>query len=172
MGFVAGLGLATGQAVGRGDAFGRPVGLGAGIGLEMARMAHSWSEGGVGSRQGGKAGGIFVGNPDGDGPLVGVPVGCGGVDGQAVGLAGDVCLWMLCAGPSVVGGLELTNPAEILGQNLGCSGHVVGGLVGVGMVVGVLGGLWVILGVVGRVAGRASASTWLVSEVRQFILVT
>ena len=49
---------------------------------------------------------------------------------------------------------------------------LVGGLVGVGMLVGVLGGLWVILGVVGRVAGRASASTWLVSGVRQFILVT
>ena len=47
---------------------------------------------------------IFVGNPDGGGLLVGLPVGCGGVDGQAVGLTAGVCLGMICAALSVVTG--------------------------------------------------------------------
>ena len=53
----------------------------AGIGLEMARTAHRWSGGVVGSRQGENTGGIVVGNPEGGGLVVGLPVGCGGVDG-------------------------------------------------------------------------------------------
>ena len=44
-------------------------------------------EGAWGAARKKKTGGIFVGNPDGGGLLVGLPVGCGGVDGQAVWLA-------------------------------------------------------------------------------------
>ena len=74
------------------------------MGLEMARMAHRWSVGGVGSRQREKTGGIFVGNPDGGGLFGGLPVGCGGVGGQLVGVAAGVCLGMICAALSVVTG--------------------------------------------------------------------
>ena len=74
------------------------------MGLGMASMAHRWSVGGVGSRQREKTGGIFVGNPDDDGLLVGLPVGCGGIGRQAVGLAAGVCLGMICAALSVVAG--------------------------------------------------------------------
>ena len=77
----------------------------AGIGLEMARTAHR-SGGGLNSLNFGPKFrlGIFVGNPDEGGLLVGLPVGCGGVDGQAVGLAVGVCLGALCAARSVVAG--------------------------------------------------------------------
>ena len=113
-----------------------------------------------GEPPGEKTGGIFVGNPDGGGLLVSLPVGCGGVDGQAVGLAAGVCLGMLCAALSVVAGRVGRS------QLYGTGGILVGVLVGAGMLVGVLGGLRVILGVVGQVVGSASASTWLVSGVR------
>ena len=65
------------------------------MGLGMASVAHRWSVGGVGSRQRGKTGGIFVGNPDGGGLLVVLPVGCGSAGEQAVGLAAGVCLGMV-----------------------------------------------------------------------------
>ena len=58
----------------------------------------------MGSRQREKAGGIFVGNPDGGGLLVGLPVGCESAGGKAVGLAAGVCLGMTCAALSVVAG--------------------------------------------------------------------
>ena len=105
------------------------------MGLGMARMAHRWSVGGVGSRQGGNTGGIFVGNPDGGGMLVGLPVGCGGVGGQTVGLAAGVCLGSTHAVLSLVAGC--------VGQSrlYGAGGILVGVLVGSGMLVGFLGGL-------------------------------
>ena len=135
------------------------------MGLGMASVAHRWSVGGVGSRQRGKTGGIFVGNPDGGGLLVGLPVGYGGVGGQAVGLAAGVCLRMICPALSVLVGR--------VGQSqlYGAGGILVGVLVCAGMLVGVLGGSRVVFGmgiddgVVGRVVGGASASTWLVSRV-------
>ena len=110
------------------------------MGLGMASMAHRWSVGGVGSRQGKKTGGIFVGNPDGGGLLVGLPVGCRGVGGKAVGLADGVCLGMTCVALSVVAGC--------VGQSqlYGAGGISVGVLVGAGMLVGVLGGSRVVLG--------------------------
>ena len=70
----------------------------------LAWPAHWGWGGGGGSRQGKKTGRFFVGNSDGGELLVGFPVGCGGVDGQAVGLAVGVCLGVLCAAPSVVAG--------------------------------------------------------------------
>ena len=74
------------------------------MGLGMASVAQRWSVGVVGSRQREKTGGIFVGNPDGGGLLVGLSVGCGGVGGQAVGLAAGVCLGVTYAALSVVAG--------------------------------------------------------------------
>ena len=47
------------------------------MGLGMASVAQRWSVGVVGSRQRENTGGIFVGNPDDDGMLVGLQVGCG-----------------------------------------------------------------------------------------------
>ena len=133
------------------------------MGLGMASVAHMWSVGVVGSRQRGKAGGIFVGNPDGGGLLVGLPVGCGSAGGQAAGLAAGVYLGMTCAALSVVAGC--------VGQSqlYGAGGILVGVLVGAGMLVGVLGGSGVVFGMgigdgeVGRVVGGANVSTWLVS---------
>ena len=132
----------------------------------MASVAHRWSVGGVGSHLRGKAGGIFVGNPDGGGLLVCLQVGCGSAGGQAVGLAAGVCLGMTCAALSLVAG-------RVGHSQLNGAGGILGGvLVGDRMLVGVLGGSWVVLGmgigdgVVERVVGGASASTWLVSGVR------
>ena len=74
------------------------------MGLGMASVAHRWSVGGVGSRQRGIASGIFVGNPDGGGMLVGLPVGCGSAGGQTIGLASGVCLGMARMAHSVLVG--------------------------------------------------------------------
>ena len=103
------------------------------MGLGMASVAHRWSVGGVGSRQREKAGGIFVGNPDGGGMLVGLLVGCEGVSGHAEGLSAGVCLGMICAALSVVAGR--------VGQSqlYGAGGNLVGVLVGAGMLVGFFG---------------------------------
>ena len=72
--------------------------------LGMASVAHRWSVGGVGSRQRESAGGIFVGNPGGDGLLVGLPVGCGSASRQTVGLVAGVCLGMARGALSVLVG--------------------------------------------------------------------
>ena len=136
------------------------------MGLGMASVAHRWSVGGVGSRQREKTGGIFVGNPDGGGLLVGLPVGCVSAGGHAVGFAAEVCPEMTCTALSVVVGCF----GQI--QLYGAGGILVGDLVGAGMLVGVLGGFQVVCGmgiddgVVGRVVGGASAPTWLVGGVR------
>ena len=74
--------------------------------------------------------------------MVGLPVGCGGVGGQAVGLAAGVCLGMICPALSVVAGR--------VGQSqlYGAGGILVGVLFGAGMLIGVLGRLRVVGGLI------------------------
>ena len=72
------------------------------MGLGMASVAHRWSVGGVGSHLRGNEGGGCVGNPDGGGLLVGLPVGCGGGGVQTVGLGAGVDLGLARMAHSVL----------------------------------------------------------------------